>query len=478
MFITFLRRLAAVILILSGIRVSAQQDHFVYLQTENQQPFYVKLANKIFSSSSTGYLILPKLTDKDYDIIVGFPKNEFPEQDFKIDINNSDEGFLIKNFGDKGLGLFNLQSLDITMSANVAATQTADTTAKVYNNDAFSKMLAGVVKDSTLLQKEQPKPAEEVKKEKTDSSLVMQPDTNPLVKSADTSIEVKQNNDTSAIISSNTANINSKPGSSIVSSTVSKNYFVPVKKILNDKNDDGEVMIYVDTFSKAHDTIMVFIPAEKRITATENKDTSNKMISEEVKQNPVVVLPDSSSIKPVTKDTGTLRGTTSYSSPLVAANENQKTTQDTIYSSAKANLQLQNTQSTNEVVQRDSTVNQSAKADEHKTEKLPLVVTSTSTNSDCKAFATNEDFLKLRKRMASENSDEDMIKVAKKYFKLKCFSTEQVKNLSFLFLTNQGKYEFFDAAYAFVSDSQQYYILQSQFTDTYYLNRFKAMIQR
>lgn len=80
--------------------------------------------------------------------------------------------------------------------------------------------------------------------------------------------------------------------------------------------------------------------------------------------------------------------------------------------------------------------------------------------------------------MASENSDEKMIKVATKYFRSKCFSTEQIKDLSYLFLKDEGKYLFFDAAYPFTSDSDQYQTLQSQLRDEYYLNRFKAMIRK
>ena len=80
--------------------------------------------------------------------------------------------------------------------------------------------------------------------------------------------------------------------------------------------------------------------------------------------------------------------------------------------------------------------------------------------------------------MASENNAEDMIKVAKKYFKIKCYGTEQIKDLSYLFLTDKGKYMFFDAAYPFTSDSNKYQTLQSQLTDEYYLNRFKAMIRK
>ena len=105
MFNTTLRRLITVFFMLGcGFFVNAQQVHFVYLQTENGQPFYVKLDNKVVSSSSAGYLILPKLVDGDYKLSIGFPKKEFPEEDFKIVVDEKNEGFLLKNFGEKGWG--------------------------------------------------------------------------------------------------------------------------------------------------------------------------------------------------------------------------------------------------------------------------------------------------------------------------------------------------------------------------------------
>ena len=78
--------------------------------------------------------------------------------------------------------------------------------------------------------------------------------------------------------------------------------------------------------------------------------------------------------------------------------------------------------------------------------------------------------------MAAEKNDEAMIKIAKKVFKTKCFTTDQVKNLSNLFLQDEGKYNFFDSAYPFVSDSAIYSTLENQLTDPYYITRFKAMI--
>jgi len=93
-------------------------------------------------------------------------------------------------------------------------------------------------------------------------------------------------------------------------------------------------------------------------------------------------------------------------------------------------------------------------------------------------MAVEDDFFKLRKKMAGQNNDDAMIAEAKKAFKIKCFSTTQVRNLSALFLTDESKYKFFDAAYQYVSDLENFSTLQSALKDEYFINRFKAMIRQ
>jgi len=94
-----LKHFVGVIFIFSfALIAKAQQTHFVYLQTENSQPFYVKINNKVMSSSPAGYLILSKLQDGDHKLNVGFPKREFPEEHFQILIDKNNLGFLLKNF--------------------------------------------------------------------------------------------------------------------------------------------------------------------------------------------------------------------------------------------------------------------------------------------------------------------------------------------------------------------------------------------
>ena len=45
-----------------------------------------------------------------------------------------------------------------------------------------------------------------------------------------------------------------------------------------------------------------------------------------------------------------------------------------------------------------------------------------------------------------------------------------------LFLNDAGKYKFFDAAYLYVSDVENFASLKEELKDGYYINRFRAML--
>src|SRR6188768_2663174 len=75
------------------------QNRFIYIQTENKQAFYVKMDKKILSSSASGYMIISKLIDSTYKFSIGFPKNEWPEQNVTITLKEADAGYLLKNLG-------------------------------------------------------------------------------------------------------------------------------------------------------------------------------------------------------------------------------------------------------------------------------------------------------------------------------------------------------------------------------------------
>ena len=465
------RVITIIFLVAVSLLSKAQQIHYVYLQTENGQPFYVKLNNKVASSSSAGYLILPKLSEGEYNISVGFPKKEFPEQSFQISLDNDNKGFLLKNFGEKGWGLFNLQSFAVVMGNSLDNTPVI---AKELQDDPFSKMLADVVKDSSLLEKNIVNEVAPLSEKGNSDSVTKNIDT------VAKNINIETVNDDTAAI--NNANEKGNVDNILASNDTTKSVIIQntqpvfsssITRTLKKKDIDGIEMIYVDKDEINSDTIRIFMPNDKSIVHPIEANSDSGKVEN------INKAPDSVTVSKEIASSGLKENNDSSKSIVEAlpkpANEEEK--KDSVVLDTGNN----NTDSASNSLPPLATINitgdEIKKQDTVKTE-VPKVVNSSSTNSDCKAFASNEDFIKLRKKMAGENNNDDMIKSAKKFFRSQCFSTEQIKNLSFLFLTDEGKYQFFDAAYAFTSDSSQYHILQSQLKDPYYINRFKAMIHK
>lgn len=389
-----------IIFTFSFTNISAQQNHFLYFQNESKQPFYIRIDDKIFNSSSSGYLIVPKLKERDYKLVFGSSKNEWSEQSLDYYVNK-DAGFLIKNFADKGWGLFDLQTLNPVMpvqqqTANSIESKTKTTETK---NDNFSEMLATVVNDSTIKQKD----------------VVIKKDEKEVLKEnvADTVQPI----------------LSTIPSNTQVTEAAQTPYSV-ITKSLQKKNKDGMEMIYTDEYNNNKDTIRILISNEVVKAGAEEKKETIEIAK-------------------------------------IDTNKKTQEQQETNESSTK-------TQPNNTSVVIADTTKKIIKED--KLEFLPA--TSGMPNSNCKQYATEDDFLKLRKKMAAENNNEDMIKVAKKIFKSRCFTTENIKNLSALFLNDEGRYNFFDAAYPYVSDADTFNILEKQLSDVYYIKRFQAMIHR
>jgi flagellar motor protein MotB len=378
----------------------AQANHFIYLQSEGKQPFYAKIDKKVLSSSASGYLIIPKLTNRNYSITVGFPKGEIEEQIYTCNVNGKDAGYLIKNFGDKGWGLFNMQTLDVAMAGN-----TKNDIAKTpVNADEFSSMLSEAVND-------------------------------PSIKQADKPASIGKDN-ISLEKSQSKGNI---PG-------VARSTIIKAKTITTQV---GSETTYIDVLGDKQDTIIIVFPVQPETNV--DKTAANEFVQ-----------PDK------------LNETTN-------AIQEKKTT-DVNQSIKKQNDGGIVRKANAEKKEEDEIDKKFLTVDVKPTVKSDTIPYSEDiiqmVNSDCRSYASEDDFLKFRKKMVSQDSEDAMISIAQKFFKAKCYSTEQVKNLSVLFLKDEGKYKFFDLSYAFVSDSHNFYTLESQLKDTYYIARFKAMVRR
>jgi len=155
---------STIFLLISAVSIG-QHSHFLYLQSDNKQTFYIKIGDKLFSSSLSGYIIIPKLSQGVYELNIGFPNNEWPLQTVSVEINGKDQGFLLKNFDGKGWGLFNIQTMAVLMAGNKASNNTAPV---VTSNDEFSNTLAKVVNTPSIKQIKK----EDIKNEKIQASNI------------------------------------------------------------------------------------------------------------------------------------------------------------------------------------------------------------------------------------------------------------------------------------------------------------------
>ncbi len=395
-----------------GSALQAQQYQFIYLQTDNKQPFYVRVNEKLYSSSAAGYLVIPKLKDGMQNLSVGFPKNEWPAQNLNVNIAGKDLGFLLKPFDNNKWGLFNLQTMEVVKVTDDKKTEVSSTTTS--KTDQFSNILADVVNTPSI--KEEKK--EVVKQDPTPEVPKPAPAPQPVVETVAVAPAVVE------------------PGVKEI------NAAVDIRKLSSTTDTEGLVMVYVDKMREGTDTIQIFIEAPKKIIqempAVKQVVVAEKL-QEETKTVTAAVSNDPSAPKFI---------------DITLTNPNEKVT---------AGEEIKEQQSYGETKTTSSTANESVK---------PLMI-----NSDCKQLATEADFLKIRKKMTAEKDEDGMVKAATRMFKQKCYSTEQVKNLSVLFLKDEGKYKLFDAAYPHIHDTQSFKQLESQLTDTYIITRFRAMIR-
>ena len=137
--------------LLLTLLLRAQSGYFLFIQSDNNQPFYVQSEGKSLSSSADGHLIIAGLKDSAYRLTVGFPKNQFPEQVFEIRMNRKDAGYQLKNMGAEGWVLLSLQTPQLIKAIQTEPKKQAISYGNVKKGDVFSVLMAGLVNDSAVL---------------------------------------------------------------------------------------------------------------------------------------------------------------------------------------------------------------------------------------------------------------------------------------------------------------------------------------
>lgn len=401
--------------------VLSQSGRFIYLQSQNNIPFYVKINNKYLSSSNQGYIIIPKLKDSIYVLLLGSPVKQWPEQEFTISTISSNAGYLIKENKSNNVNIITLQNMIFRTTVLLAKDGIKEES--VQKNDEFARVLAQVVNDPSIAQIQVESPLSRISTVTQDlqkETLIV--NTNHLVEPNTTS----------------TTQISSEIQKEDIGNTgtiLSSNKKAKIVKLYSENTNDELKTIYFDTIDA--DTIEIIIPTNQ----PNQKNNSAFGENTQIAQSP-----------------------------------------DTSQSLRFLDMQLKNPNQNNseKSKQDDYVIIQKKIEDDTISSPINKMVNNDSVKlynkPVCKIKATQKDFLNLRKKMAVQINEDDMFKVASKQLVKTCFTTEQIKNLSVLFISEQKRYEFYVTAFSYVSDSENYLILKEQLKDTYYKTRLQAML--
>ncbi|MDB5231071.1 MAG: hypothetical protein JWN76_1876 [Chitinophagaceae bacterium] len=345
------------------------QNHFLYIQADDQQKFALNLNQKNYTSGKTGYVIIPQLTDGQYTLVI---KKQQEELKFPVLVKGKDLGFTLKNNNGKW-HLLNIESKSVIGSG----TENTDAPVDTGQPSEFAKMLAEATSDPSLLQirfDETARPKKEVVKSD---------------KKKKTGKPVKQT------------------GKDSMDNSL-------ITKVMEQANQEGTSIVFYDQGKTKVDTIKVLIPADKKA----GKGTADRKKTDK---------PDAA-------------GVDTFQGKLP-----ERPLKDSVSNPFK--------------------------------QPFAEIKTLPAKNSNCTEVAADDDFIKLRKRMAAQNSDALMIQSARKAFSTKCYTSQNIKNLSTLFLNDQTRFQFFQMAFAFVYDPANYNILEDQLLDEKYKDRFRTMLR-
>ncbi len=420
-------------------RSDAQHYHYIYIQSEPQQAFYIKKDNIPLSSNTGGFLIIPRLSDSVYQLIAGFPQNLYPEYKFILKGINKDKGYTFKNFQEKGWGLVDNQTQQILMGEVILKkNEEKEIIPSPLTNDAFTVILASVINDPTL-------PGTEL----VSGAITAYPVSIPVV-------EKKTTNKTEAPpLIPETEKVKSSNGATTKKTTATENVPVAVKEDKN-LNKDKEPAIVASVETGQAKTVP---PAEKKKFIT----GSVKKISEH-------------------SEAGTLS--------IVFIDIDEKGRADTIFlslepekkSAPEIQPKISETGKTELPPVVTSGPAPALKSTENKKTNLPeadttLTAKRNGIRSDCKKMATDKDVQAVRRKIIAIREVDDMVATALRDFKTRCFTSEQVKSVSIVFVGDEGKYKLLDAAYPYVYDPSNYSTLVSLLNDDYYINRFRSLLK-
>jgi hypothetical protein len=250
------------LLVIISTSLSAQSAHFLYIQSDNSQAFYVRFNNKVFSSSDAGYLIIPKLQSGKLSLIIGFPKNKWNPLNYDVVVESKDLSFQLKKVDSLHWGLYD----DLTKQMLVKNKTDQQEDVMEINNDEFSNILAEVSDNPKI---------------KQSRKLIQHIDSSSI--KIETTIKVVEQVDTIAVvvadITQTEKNRNRRSERKKEKQSIKKDFFY------NDST--GNLIRYIISDEDKNDTVSIFIPFTAKVNNEKNIPQQISAVENVPKETPI-----------------------------------------------------------------------------------------------------------------------------------------------------------------------------------------------
>lgn len=481
------------------VHAQADDNHFIYIQADNRKPFYVILNDKLYSSSSIGYLIIPKLKSGTYNITLGFPQNTAPEQKFVTVVKSNDIGYSLKSIDKNTYTLTDLQTQEVLTSNGKAQPATTPRQEPVI---AKAEPLAAEVKTRTeeinSFEEEMAAPAPEQKVAVTEtpakprgfgelmSSVSNDPDlAKPEEKPQPAAPKKDPFEEVTIVRSTDVQELPAAPETTPVENTAppaeptrqravvsaAAQPVLPdtygVVRTKDNTTSEGREMSFVLLSNTMTDSVTIFVPNEEEVVSTDNQSSAS---ATQRKKSIAYFDYDDLAQTPPPVESNTTRRRNRNNNDEKFLNNNSNTPANSsgeidnpFYSANTNNTPNVEKSRTDEVVERNT----------------PVVSTSSSATTACKGGSISDrDFNKMRNKMIGRDNDDEMVSTAMDMLGNQCITITKVKTLGGLFITDNGRLKFFNAVEKNVSDKQNFASLEEQIYDRGKKEQFRNMLNR
>lgn len=214
---------------------NAQLSSFIHIQSENNIAYHVQWNGNTYSSSATGYLVIPQVPPGDHTLVFGFRDSSLPEYSFSVSMADKPRGFSLKQSVNNTWSLFDMVSFAVTKGSEQSR-QKENKPALVMNAPGEAGKKPEPVKD-------------------TAAKVLPVPTVNP-----------------------ETPVVNKAPQSKET----------PIRKIFDKAGTAGIDQVYVIVTKEKTDTVAIFIPALKE----EEPVKQSAYVNEDNKTWPIVCMAD------------------------------------------------------------------------------------------------------------------------------------------------------------------------------------------